>query len=347
MKEKILSVRTTAVLVIIVAAYLGAFLHEEKSLSTGLSPEDYASTLKGYTKLVYDQNPRVALAALRRDMKEKAFTLSDCHTLAHDIGRESYRKYRNFGDAASYFNEVCASGYLHGAIETHLSQSDTVLETMQTTCTPYLQSKFLSFSCYHGMGHALMYYTNNDLPQSLEACEKYEEEFAREGCVGGVFMANFSANPTMHPSKYLKKDDVFYPCREQTERNKNECYAYVPWSRGAFYEEDYFEAFAICKNAEPPHRKSCAFGAGALAAEGNIDDLKILKKICTEGEPSLVPACIDGAARIIVLYTASNGLAKEFCETLQPPHKWTCHSAAESQGAWFETAQESIPASLR
>ncbi len=39
---------------------------------------------------------------------------------------------------------------------------------MENVCKEHKLGSFLSWECYHGVGHALMYYRANDLSRSLE-----------------------------------------------------------------------------------------------------------------------------------------------------------------------------------
>jgi hypothetical protein len=91
-----------------------------------------------------------------------------------------------------YRDELCNSGYLHGIIESKFSQSEDVFADMKAMCGRYEPGRYMSWQCYHGIGHGAMFYTSNDLPRSLEMCDGFEDEFERSSCANGVFMENFN-----------------------------------------------------------------------------------------------------------------------------------------------------------
>ena len=69
---------------------------------------------------------------------------------------------------------------------------------MKTMCDQYRSGSYMSWQCYHGIGHGLMFYTANDLPRSLKMCEGFDTDFSRSNCANGVFMENFNADQKLH-----------------------------------------------------------------------------------------------------------------------------------------------------
>ncbi len=298
-------------------------------------PGEYSAALRGYVNLLQKENPRSALIALRKDMNESPLILRNCHVLVHDIGHAAYSKYQNFGEAVKYLDEVCASGYFHGVVETYLSESSNISKTMKTTCTAYPIGKFMSWACYHGIGHALMYYTNNNLPRSLEYCEKYEKLFAQASCVNGVFMENFNTNQKEHLSEYLDPDDIMSPCREQAERHKSDCYLNTAVYYAGIHRGDYAGALAVCKNAEPGYQTSCASGAGGVAMQENMTNPKFVEEICMAGGSMLVARCIKGMVEIVIVNNASLKPAEELCVKLHETNRGACYEAISRYSSWF------------
>jgi hypothetical protein len=85
-------------------------------------------------------------------------------------------------------SDICGSGYIHGVIEEHFAHVKDVNTEMFKVCATQ------EGKCFHGVGHGFMYYTYNDLPQSLQLCDKYTDSFARINCYDGVFMENFATS---------------------------------------------------------------------------------------------------------------------------------------------------------
>ncbi len=155
--------------------------------AAGELPDERYEEIKGnYLALVRDEDPGVALGQLREEIETDDALARSCHDLVHEVGREAYKKYGDFSEAMKYQDEVCNSGFLHGIIEARFSESDDVFADMRTMCDQYPPESYLSWQCYHGVGHGVMYYTANDLPRSLEMCDAFGSSFAglpaRTGC---------------------------------------------------------------------------------------------------------------------------------------------------------------------
>ena len=79
--------------------------------------------------------------------------------------------------------------------------------------------------CLHGMGHAAMFITDMELLESLSLCDTFSEQRHIERCYSGVFMENSSSSTSFdHVSKYIRKDDPFYPCNSIKEKYQSLCW---------------------------------------------------------------------------------------------------------------------------
>jgi hypothetical protein len=106
-------------------------------------------------------------------------------------------------------------------------------------CDEYREGGFLSWQCIHGLGPGAMFYTVNDRPRSLEMCDALENVFASSNCATWVFMETFNTGQKLHLSTFLKEEDPFYPCMEQAEHHKVDCYMYAPTYSLSLHEDDY------------------------------------------------------------------------------------------------------------
>ena len=122
---------------------------------------------------------------------------------------------------------LCASGYYHGILERSLlgKPAEAIAPIAQRICSDpdIRRTDFIHFQCVHGLGHGLMIYTGYDLPRSLDHCEPLETEWERESCRGGVFMENSQSSYGVR-SRWLKDDDLLYPCDWVAEKHKYQCY---------------------------------------------------------------------------------------------------------------------------
>lgn len=301
-----------------------------------LSEERYKKIEGELAALVREEDPRAALEKVRAEIRTDDALSRSCHPLVHDVGHAAYEKYGSFGEAMKYQDEVCNSGYLHGIIESHFEQSDDVFADMKTMCAPYPPGSYISWQCYHGIGHGVMFYTANDLPRSLELCDGLETAFGESNCANGVFMENFNADQKLHLSDYLKESDPFYPCMEQAERHKATCYLYAPTYYLSLNENDFAAALEWCNGAEAGFEASCAYGVGMQAMKTNLNDPELVESVCTKGKPGQRAPCITGMAELYINHHGSLEPAKDLCAGLEKPNRRACYGAAQAHANLFK-----------
>ena len=312
--------------------------HNDTKLAIGvteLSQEGYEEIKDDLIFIVQDQNPRVALAQLAEQIQMDGALLRSCHPLVHEIGHEAYERYQDFGEAMKYQDEVCNSGYLHGVIEAHFTGSADIFTAKETICTQYRPGSFLSWECYHGVGHGFMYYTANDLPQSLGWCDSYEDDFVRSSCTNGVFMENFNTDQKFHPSQFLKENDPFYPCGELERRHKGDCYVYAPIYFLSLHKDEYVKALEWCEGAEFAFRSTCVAGVGSQALKENIANPKFVESVCMTAPQGQIAPCIDGMVRLYINHHGSLEPARELCEQLEISNRETCYHAIQTSERLF------------
>jgi plastocyanin len=322
-------------------ATASAFASEDDGAASNepneLSREQFEAAKAKYVALVQDQDPKVALDQLQTDIQTDDNLSRSCHAVVHEIGHAAYKKYDDFGEAMKYLSEMCNSGYLHGIIESRFAESEDVFTDMQTLCNPYPPKSFLNWQCYHGLGHGLMYYTANDLPKSLEMCDTFKSRTDSSNCTNGVFMENFSADQKLHLSDYLKESDPFYPCAEQIERHKRNCYTYAPTYYLSLNKNDYVGALEWCKGAEASFVSTCAFGVGAQTMKENVNDPESVESICMNADAELVASCIKG---MVDLYANHQGAVKpveQLCADLQASNRPTCYDTLKKYYTLFDS----------
>ena len=290
-----------------------------------------------FLDLVERKDPGVALATLEDAMSVNPPLADDCHSLVHEIGHAAYEKYGDFSNALSYHNEVCISGYMHGVIESAFSETDNVFESMKLFCGAYPSGKFLSWQCYHGIGHALMYYTNNDILQSLDFCDVYTEPFMQATCSNGVFMENFASDTELHPSAFLNPDDPALLCRNVDEAKKGDCYLYAVKYYLKNNNENYESAFKWCTTVEEPFIQNCVSGIGGEAIKTNISNHTYAETLCNSAPTNEYRRfCIDGMLGLYLSHTGSLTEGKGFCKNLSPLNQDACAEGITYRQYLFE-----------
>lgn len=123
-----------------------------------------------------------------------------CHEVAHYLGQLGWRQVASLKDAVTAGTVSCSFGYFHGMLEsmgTYLDDA-TFTEQILTVC-PMVAATFFpddtsgnagpGRECVHGIGHASMWRTNEDLPRAVPVCAALQAEPDREECVAGATMS--------------------------------------------------------------------------------------------------------------------------------------------------------------
>jgi len=295
-----------------------------------LTPAQANALIKTFASTVAKQNPGIALNDLRNLMETDRKVLGACHELVHEIGHAAYEKYGDFAKAVSFQDDLCGSGYLHGVIEAKFRQTTDVLAEMKTLCKNYASIVDLG-KCYHGIGHGLMYYNGNNLPQAIEWCDSLYSTSAKIRCAEGVYMENFGSETSLHPSAFLNPKDSLYPCAVQPEQFKFACYYYAPLYYLNLRLDDYAGALKLCAGTELEFQPTCAKGVGSRAIKQNIHNTAFSEKICSSGTNEQVKPCLEGVVSYYLVNYNSMEKTKEMCNSLKKENRSFCISSAESQ----------------
>jgi hypothetical protein len=311
---------------------------------------DFSCYQERYQDLVYSSGVETAFTALKDEFTKEEVVKASCHELTHVIGRAAAELYG--GDVTSTYSrgdDFCGSGYYHGAMQTVVANigADRILEEADNICAEPREQQDQSLdhrNCAHGMGHGFMGLYQNEVFESLEACDALSEEWEREQCSGGVFMENvIDEDDPSNPSKYLKADEPFYPCTEVKTEYKKPCYArqtnYALKKQG----EDFAKVFDLCGKVEEDFREICYVGLGNNAvirstrddtAEGDqaddgaraddraqaydADQTDFILGVCKLGSNTeAVEKCLVGAVRQLIFFYDSDVQAKALCESIK------------------------------
>ena len=298
-----------------------------------LNSEEFDALKKQLLEEVNKNNPRVALGTLTILMDKYPGVLRSCHAFTHQIGHEAYNKYHDISQALKFQDEVCGSGYLHGVIEQYFKATPDIKQKMRTLCTSYGLSSQAQV-CYHAMGHGLMFYSENDLPNSVSACNMFTGK-PKVRCLEGVYMENFNTDQKLHPSAYLRAGDPFYPCQNQPGANKAICYFYAPVFYLSLHGDDYAGALKWCLNAPQGYQSSCTNGLATRIMKQHINDPKLVEQICLGAGKEQLKSCIDGMVSYYIVNFASFDQAAQMCKTLTPPNQATCLASVRVRNAQF------------
>jgi hypothetical protein len=128
--------------------------------------------------------------------------LDDCHYLAHVFGQVAFEVSGRLPIALREGSADCLNGYYHGVVEAAVQQAamEGKLQIAEL-CKGARPGGPAYDACVHGLGHGLMRVYNNVL-RSRQECGKLANDYARDRCIGGVYMQN--------SMQYLNLNDAGY-----------------------------------------------------------------------------------------------------------------------------------------
>lgn len=281
--------------------------------------------------LVKEEDPSAAFLLFRSVLEEEPDLASLCHGLSHEIGHAAYEKY-GFDDAFRFEDDFCGSGYIHGIVETHLDRIHDIETALPTICPTD------SRKCFHGVGHGIMYKTNNDLPYAVSLCNKFNQSFQRIQCAEGVFMEHFETDTRFHKSALLDPEDPFVACRGQNPVDEGVCALYAPRYFLSLHKGAYQDLISWCMNDVPTGpRDACIKGVGSAAMKFFIASPLLAEDVCMHVQEEKRHYCIEGMTSYYVVHYASAQKGEELCPDLLRENQSSCVKiVVESREAYPE-----------
>ena len=265
-----------------------------------------------------------ALQLIQRYEKEDADLRRDCHPVVHAIGRETYRIKGTIHESFSACDQTCHSGCYHGSVERFLRGEDIYAQANRhpsaaelkqkaaLACDSKLADRF-RFQCFHGLGHALLFFNRYQLASTLDACDALPNDWSRSACYGGVFMENVSsATPELRD---LSPTDYHYPCDKLAAKYRSDCYV-MQTSRMSEMGLSTERIFQECdKSGE--YRFQCALSAGRdLSNYVRLGQVESTAQKCQAAGGDSKRACIQGVVYALIDNTWDGRYAMPFCAAL-------------------------------
>lgn len=298
--------------------------------------QDFQCFRRHFEMITRAYGPAVAFADLKELYAHNAYIVSQCHQFTHVIGNTAGELYPDIGTAFRYGDSICWSGYYHGVVERAAKRftPDTIKASMNNLCAQIPGKDRYSFdyyNCVHGTGHGLMALTKNELFDSLHICDSLTGKWEQESCYGGVFMENVMADTRNHQTKYLKPEDLLYPCNAVEETYKGQCYlmqtSYALTKNG----HDFANLFALCARAETNYQDICVQSIGRDASGQSVSKVEQTHAWC-----ALAPNdrdernCIIGAVKDFISFYHGNTEVKKLCDMYPEDLAVTCRQTIVS-----------------
>ena len=280
------------------------------------------------------------ISVLERHIKEPE-VFNSCHQITHEFGRIEYERTKDIRKVFNIGSYICYEGFFHGAAEAYFLDKHISIRKIDNKFKSSIPSvcgmisdhanKDFYQSCLHGLGHALMYVTENEVPQALMLCDVPKSSLEKEGCYSGVFMENKQDEfSTDHPSRYIHPDDPAYPCTILEAKYRNACYGYQAVRLYSRFGHNFKEAVNFCEKAPLENRVRCIRQVSGHMIGYPRDEKSFSKDCGIIADSRLRSECIIGVAkRFIQRDLGDLTSALRFCSSLESSEKELCISTAE------------------
>jgi hypothetical protein len=292
-----------------------------------------------FVGVVNNSGATEAQAELSQLIKTDKYVESQCHPIAHTMGRTAYKKYGSVSAATKYATEVCWSGYYHGVMEAYMGKFDDtkLLAAMPSICkqTPGKPYSFDYYNCVHGLGHGVTIRFDNDIFKALPYCDAIgnDKNWEQLSCYSGVFMQNIVVDGVAHQSKDLRPNDPVYPCDAVTYQQKNPCYLIVTSHILQVNGYNYLGGFQACDKVEEPFQHTCYQSMGRDISGNFLLDTQQIISHCALGMTQLIPDCYVGAVKNDVFNDRNTTKANDLCFKAPSEYQMACRNARDEAAA--------------
>lgn len=265
------------------------------------------------------------------EKKPEFFT--NCHTIAHYLGQLEYKRLKSVKAVFLESGHTCLGGAYHGTIEGYFMEKGIInapngeikSEVAQICGKPDDYERRQEFTeCNHGLGHAVMYIADYDLPNALDLCDALRSQNERELCYSGALMANGDAfGSGEHPTKYIKADDPLYPCPILKKQQQRQCYTYGVLTR---FQTDLDKSIDICLKIPKEFQEDCFETVGRDRTMISADPAELISQCSRITLLAFRNNCMHGSAyNLVVRFGLASTLAAEYCGLAEPSAKTDCY----------------------
>jgi mono/diheme cytochrome c family protein len=289
-------------------------------------PDDPSCYQQAFGNLAFEDGPKAALDRLQ-SMQQRPVVQTNCHSITHMIGAGGLRHFDGeIGKAFVAGNSTCGSGYYHGLLQWKLAGLDEeeVGPVAREACDdPEIRANnFIYYQCVHGLGHGVMLYTGLELPIALRLCHELETEFDQTSCSGGVFMENLSSSFGLR-TRWLKDDNLLYPCNIVSRQDKLYCYLLVSSRILPAVGWNWEKAADWCRKSDKDFIDICFQSYGRDVSGKAVRDPVLMRRYCARAG-SGERECLFGAARDMLNNDANDLRARELCSAVKRKHRAYC-----------------------
>jgi hypothetical protein len=260
-----------------------------------------------------------------------------CHSEAHELGKVIFAHLRDVGMSVQVCAHRCYSGCMHGVVmealaTAHLQDGSpldigAVSPLMKSLCRiePTVVETYSPGDCAHGVGHALMFLADADIPAALNACAAFDNTTLTYYCATGIYMEYV----TTHDAQDATSRRFLYPCDVYEYPAACARYKMVHVTRRHYESRGTTEALRrMCSDLTGAVRLGCFHGLGNAHAPWIAAGHIRLKAVCLGIDASEESVCIDGAIERLAKY--DDARAQQICDELTNEPRKVCFRAVQN-----------------
>jgi hypothetical protein len=345
------TVRTKFVLTIVLILVIATELHvlggpSGKSAFTEASVIVEKCSKAPYKPTCYEEEiPRLMSALsmeetfeVTREVQNIDTSYQYCHVLGHKLSANETAKDPSEWQSVIQRcpSGVCSNGCIHGAFQERFrkeSLTSAELEELQPQLTQVCEAKnsfnptgIEQASCYHALGHLLMYVTDADVTKSLDLCRDFAKKGLRDYshiCYDGVFMQIYQPlepdDFELIKGKEIDASEVKEFCRRFKGEEQSSCWSESwPLSKEQILASNGTTDF--CSFLQSQKEKDRCFVAVTYVMTAQFGfDLGKIKDFCSAMSFDVKANCFaQAASRFIETDYRNASKSVELCEMAAP-----------------------------
>jgi len=279
---------------------------------------------------VQEGGPRLALTHLASLALRDTALNAHGHAYAHEIGRYALARHgwdpRVYAECTPQFEAGC----YHGLVEAYLNHlpklDEAALGALCNHISGSVAPEVARRECAHGLGHGLWFRFHGQYTEALSKCDGLTGSAAQGECRDGVFMQRAGAEGAHSHHNSSEVVPATLNCPQEPVRYRTACWQY----QGRLFVRagGYHKAFTQC-DAAAEYVTVCYWGLGKWIADqvrGAGGGNEQIIRVCGEGQPHMLGACLAGAAENLVDENWTTGPAERLCSVSPDRGKAACYA---------------------
>ena len=300
-----------AVALIAIAVTAGLLLsHDDPQRATGRTLQDCALMQPGiaakacYSTAISRQitpasDPNDMLATLEATMlRLGSYPAAGCHVIMHTVGRRYAIAHKiTLATLMRYLprtNEAgCSAGFAHGVITAIAPEILQAGPNAARAVCDEARTRYLRYSCVHGLGHAYMRFYAEALAPSLKLCGALGVNAAPD-CAQGVYHDYWLASTGQDQTRAPQGAPTTVPvlCESQPKVFVLPCWyrAFIETRPSGYQTKSAQDLRHICRQTTGLQRFGCITAAAVIGSPNPLAQLTVCRELATTD----MLACIHG-----------------------------------------------------